>query len=423
MKERYCLTNFLEMGFEILRKKDFEIEAAIAGELTRQQETIELIASENMVSEGVLAAAGSILTNKYAEGYPAHRYYGGCCFVDEAERLAIERAKKLFDAQYVNVQPHSGSQANAAVYYAALEIGDTVMGMNLSEGGHLTHGAKVSMSGRFYNFVPYGVNKETGMINYDEVLRIAKQCRPKMIVCGASAYPRKIDFAKFRDIADEVGALLFADMAHIAGLVAAEIHQNPVPYSDFVTTTTHKTLRGPRGGLIMCKKEYAEKIDKAVFPGTQGGPLMHIIAAKAICLKEAASDEFKKYMKNVVKNCSIMAKTFKENRMKLVSGGTDNHLLLLDLKNSNVTGLEFEQNLDKVNITVNKNTVPGDMRSSNITSGIRIGTAVITSRGMGITESMGIAEMIKLIYDDADRNSEFVKNEVRKITEAYPIYR
>ncbi|MDR2074559.1 MAG: serine hydroxymethyltransferase [Oscillospiraceae bacterium] len=415
--------DFIGTSIETIRSCDPDIANAVTEELIRQQQNIELIASENIASEAVMAAMGSVMNNKYAEGYPSRRYYGGCEFVDKAENLAIERAKAIFGAESVNVQPHSGAQANSAVYYAALECGDTVMGMKLSEGGHLTHGSKVNSSGRFYKFVPYGVNKNTCMIDYDEVLDIALKCRPKMIVCGASAYPREIDFSKFRKIADESGAMLMVDMAHIAGLVAAGVHQNPVPYAEFVTTTTHKTLRGPRGGMILCRKEFESKINKSVFPGIQGGPLMHIIAAKAVCFKEAMSENFKDYIRNVVKNCSAMASSFIKLGMKLVSGGTDNHLLLLDLSESEVTGYELEKRLDRVNITVNKNTIPGETRSPEITSGIRIGTAVITSRGMKIHDSEKIAELIQLIHKNYDENFELVIEEVSKLVKKYPIYK
>jgi glycine hydroxymethyltransferase len=416
------VTDYLKKSFEVLRLSDPELVCAIEKELKRQQENIELIASENIVSEAVLAAMGSILTNKYAEGYPSRRYYGGCEYVDVSESLAIERAKKLFGAESANVQPHSGAQANSAVYYAALDCGDTVMGMSLCEGGHLTHGSKVNMSGRFYKFIPYGVNIKTGMIDYDEVESLACRNNPKMIVCGASAYPRAIDFAKFRQIADSVGAMLMTDMAHIAGLVATGAHQNPVPYSEFVTTTTHKTLRGPRGGMILCRKEFEEKINKAVFPGTQGGPLEHIIASKAVCFKEAMTDKFRDYISSVMRNCSAMAEHFISRGMKLVSGGTDNHLLLLDLSESDITGKELETRLDLVGITVNKNTIPGEKRSPQITSGVRIGTAVITSRGMNTGDAKKIAELIYLAYSDFDSNIEYIRSEVSKLTEAYPIY-
>ncbi len=417
------MTPYLNECFKLLNETDPEIAKSIHLELERQQGTIELIASENIVSEAVLSAVGNIMTNKYAEGYPEKRYYGGCQFVDMAENLAINRAKDLFGAESVNVQPHSGVQANAAVYFAVLNPGDAVMGMNLNEGGHLTHGSKVNMSGRFYNFFPYGVNPETEIIDYDEVLNIAKNCRPKMIVCGASAYPRNIDFKKFKEIADEVGALLMVDMAHIAGLVAAGLHQNPVPFADFVTTTTHKTLRGPRGGMILCKKEFENKVNKAIFPGTQGGPLMHVIAGKAVCFKEAMSQEYKSYMEMVVKNCKIMSETFIKNGMKLVSGGTDNHLLLINLKDSEVTGKDLEERLDSVKITTNKNTVPGEKRSPQITSGVRIGTAAITSRGMKELEARVIAELICKIQYDYEKNAGFVRGEVKKLTQSYPVYK
>ena len=368
------------IGF--VKNYDEEIGEAMDKELTRQRQNLELIASENIVSPAVMAAMGSVLTNKYAEGYPSKRYYGGCFAVDIAEDIARQRACELFGAEHANVQPHSGSQANQTVYFAMLEPGDTVMGMSLSEGGHLTHGSPVNLSGKYFNFVSYGVDPVTHLIDYDKVLEIAKECKPKMIVCGASAYPRAIDFKKFRDICDEVGALLMVDMAHIAGLVAGGQHENPVPYSDFVTTTTHKTLRGPRGGMILCKEKYAKAIDKALFPGMQGGPLMHIIAAKAVCFKEAMQPEFKEYAEQIVKNCKALADGLVKRGHKLVSGGTDNHVMLMDLREDGVTGKELEHNLDEVHITVNKNTIPGEPLSPFVTSGIRIGTAAVTTRGL-----------------------------------------
>lgn len=401
---------------------DKELGAAMSKELSRQSRNLELIASENIVSPAVLAAMGSVLTNKYAEGYPGKRYYGGCECVDEVEKIAIERAKKLFDAEHANVQPHSGAQANSAIYFAFLKPGDTVMGMNLSEGGHLTHGSPVNISGKYYNFVPYGIDSETHRINYDDVLKIALECKPKLIVCGASAYSRIIDFKKFREIADTCGAYLMVDMAHIAGLVAAGVHPNPVPYADFVTSTTHKTLRGPRGGLILCKEKYAKQIDKAIFPGTQGGPLMHTIAAKAVCFGEALQPEFKEYGKKVVSNCKALAEGLVKRGHKLVSNGTDNHLLLLDLRGTNITGKDLEKMLDDVYITVNKNTVPNEPLSPFVTSGIRIGTAAVTSRGLNENDMDKIAEFISMIINDFDSNAEKVRIGVKEICDRYPLY-
>lgn len=401
---------------------DKEIGDAMTLEYERQCRNIELIASENIASPAVMAAMGTVLTNKYAEGYPSKRYYGGCQCVDIAENIARERACKLFGAEHANVQPHSGAQANLAVYFAMLEVGDTIMGMSLAEGGHLTHGSPVNMSGKNYNFVAYGVDPVTHVIDYDKVMELAKEYRPKMIVAGASAYPRIIDFAKFREIADEVGAYLMVDMAHIAGLVAAGVHPNPVPYCDFVTTTTHKTLRGPRGGMILCREEYAKAIDKAIFPGTQGGPLMHIIASKAVCFGEALKPEFKTYGENIVKNCKVLADELVKRGHKLVSGGTDNHLLLLDLRDTDVTGKELEARLDEVNITVNKNAVPNEPRSPFVTSGIRIGTAAVTTRGFGEAEMVKIAELISLVINDFEANKEYVKAEVKAITDKFPLY-
>ncbi|MDD6252331.1 MAG: serine hydroxymethyltransferase [Ruminococcus sp.] len=401
---------------------DKEIGDAMTLEYERQCRNIELIASENIASPAVMAAMGTVLTNKYAEGYPSKRYYGGCQCVDIAENIARERACKLFGAEHANVQPHSGAQANLAVYFAMLEVGDTIMGMSLAEGGHLTHGSPVNMSGKNYNFVAYGVDPVTHVIDYDKVMELAKECKPKMIVAGASAYPRIIDFAKFREIADEVGAYLMVDMAHIAGLVAAGVHPNPVPYCDFVTTTTHKTLRGPRGGMILCREEYAKAIDKAIFPGTQGGPLMHIIASKAVCFGEALKPEFKTYGENIVKNCKVLADELVKRGHKLVSGGTDNHLLLLDLRDTDVTGKELEARLDEVNITVNKNAVPNEPRSPFVTSGIRIGTAAVTTRGFGEAEMVKIAELISLVINDFEANKEYVKAEVKAITDKFPLY-
>lgn len=401
---------------------DKEIGDAMTLEYERQCRNIELIASENIASPAVMAAMGTVLTNKYAEGYPSKRYYGGCQCVDIAENIARERACKLFGAEHANVQPHSGAQANLAVYFAMLEVGDTIMGMSLAEGGHLTHGSPVNMSGKNYNFVAYGVDPVTHVIDYDKVMELAKECKPKMIVAGASAYPRIIDFAKFREIADAVGAYLMVDMAHIAGLVAAGVHPNPVPYCDFVTTTTHKTLRGPRGGMILCREEYAKAIDKAIFPGTQGGPLMHIIASKAVCFGEALKPEFKTYGENIVKNCKVLADELVKRGHKLVSGGTDNHLLLLDLRDTDVTGKELEARLDEVNITVNKNAVPNEPRSPFVTSGIRIGTAAVTTRGFGEAEMVKIAELISLVINDFEANKEYVKAEVKAITDKFPLY-
>ncbi len=407
---------------DFVKEFDAEVGEAMLLEQTRQQQNIELIASENIASPAVMAAMGTLLTNKYAEGYPAKRYYGGCEKVDIVENIARERACKLFGAEHANVQPHSGAQANLAVYFAMLNPGDTIMGMSLSEGGHLTHGSPVNMSGKYYNFVPYGIDAETHRINYDTVRQIALECKPKMIVAGASAYPRAIDFAKFREIADEVGAYLMVDMAHIAGLVAAGAHENPVPYCDFVTTTTHKTLRGPRGGMILCKEKYAKDIDKAIFPGTQGGPLMHIIAAKAVCFGEALSDEFKEYGRKVVENCAALAEGLTKRGLKLVSGGTDNHLLLMDLRDMDITGKELENRLDEVRITVNKNTVPNEPRSPFVTSGIRIGTAAVTTRGLGVEEMDKIAELIAMVIEDFEGNKEKVIAEVDAICKKYPLY-
>ncbi len=381
---------------DYLKKSDLEVAEAMSAELARQRRNLELIASENIVSKEVMAAMGSVLTNKYAEGYPGKRYYGGCECVDVVENLAIERAKKLFGADHANVQPHSGAQANLAVYFALLKPGDTIMGMSLADGGHLTHGSPVNMSGAYFNFVPYGVDDETHTIDYDKLYALAKEHRPKMIVAGASAYPRVIDFAKFYEIAKEVGAYFMVDMAHIAGLVAAGLHPNPVPYADVVTTTTHKTLRGPRGGMILCKEELAKAINKAIFPGTQGGPLMHIIAAKAVCLGEALKPEFKVYQQQILNNAQALAKELTERGFNLVSGGTDNHLMLLDLRSFNITGKELEKRLDEVYITVNKNAIPNDPQSPFITSGVRIGTPAVTSRGLVESDMEKIGELIYL---------------------------
>ena len=388
-------------NIDIVKSFDPELGKAMEFELARQKQNIELIASENIVSENVLAAMGSILTNKYAEGYPGKRYYGGCEYVDIVEDLARDRAKELFGAKYANVQPHSGAQANLAVYFAFLNYGDTVLGMNLAHGGHLTHGSPVNMSGKNYNIIPYGVDENTCTIDYDEVERLAKEHKPKMIIAGASAYPRLIDFKRFADIAHSVGALLMVDMAHIAGLVAAGVHPSPMPYADIVTSTTHKTLRGPRGGLILTNnEEYAKAIDKAIFPGCQGGPLMHIIAAKAVCLKEAMSDDFKEYQKQVVKNADALAKSLVEYGFDLVSGGTDNHLMLVDLRNFNITGKEMESRLDDVRITANKNAIPFDPEKPFVTSGIRLGSPAVTTRGFKEDDMRIVAECIYLTAKD-----------------------
>lgn len=409
-------------SIDFVNMYDPEVGSAMAEEQARQKRNLELIASENIVSPAVMAAMGSLLTNKYAEGYPGKRYYGGCFAVDKVEEIARKRACELFGAEHANVQPHSGAQANMAVYFAMLTPGDTVMGMNLNEGGHLTHGSPVNMSGKYFKFVPYGVDSETHRIDYDKVLEIAKVCKPKMIVAGASAYPRIIDFAKFREIADEVGALLMVDMAHIAGLVAAGVHPNPVPYCDFVTTTTHKTLRGPRGGMILCKEQYAKAIDKAIFPGTQGGPLMHIIAAKAVCLGEALKPEFKEYGKQIVKNCKALADGLVKRGCKLVSGGTDNHVLLMDLRDTGVTGKELEARLDDCYITVNKNTIPNEPLSPFVTSGVRIGTAAVTTRGLKEEDCDKIAEYITLVLNDYEGNKDKVRAGVEEICKKYPLY-
>lgn len=400
---------------------DGEIAEAMDKELKRQKQNIELIASENIVSPAVMAAMGSVLTNKYAEGYSAKRYYGGCEYIDVVENIAIERAKKLFGAEHVNVQPHSGAQANLAVYFAFLNCGDTVLGMSLADGGHLTHGSPVNMSGKNYNFVSYGVD-DNGFIDYEDVRNKALEAKPKMIVAGASAYPRAIDFKKFREIADEVGAYLMVDMAHIAGLVAAGEHESPVPYADVVTTTTHKTLRGPRGGMILCKEKYAKQIDKAIFPGTQGGPLMHIIAAKAVCFGEALKPEFKEYQHSVVRNAKALAQRLTERSVKLVSGGSDNHLMLLDLTNTDVTGKELERRLDEVHITVNKNAIPNDPQSPFVTSGIRVGTPAVTTRGMGEDEMRAIADCIADAVFDFENKKDDILARVDDMTKRFPIY-
>ena len=401
---------------------DPEVGDAMQQELKRQRRNLELIASENIVSPAVMAAMGSVLTNKYAEGYPGKRYYGGCQCVDVVEEIARKRACELFGAEHANVQPHSGAQANMAVYFAMLNPGDTVMGMNLSEGGHLTHGSPVNLSGKYYHFVAYGVDPQTHRINYDMVMEQALACRPKMIVCGASAYPRMIDFKKFREIADACGAYLMVDMAHIAGLVAAGVHPNPVEHAHFVTTTTHKTLRGPRGGLILCKEEFAKAVDKAIVPGTQGGPLMHTIAAKAVCLGEALKPEFKEYGKKIVSNCAALAQGLLKRGHTLVSGGTDNHVLLLDLRDNELTGKDLEHRLDEVYITVNKNTVPNEPRSPFVTSGIRMGTAAVTTRGLDERDMDQIAEFITMVMEDFEGNAEKVRAGVTEICQRYPLY-
>ena len=410
------------IDISLIEKTDPEIAEALKLELNRQQNNIELIASENFVSPAVMAAAGSHLTNKYAEGYPAHRYYGGCQFVDVAEDLARERLKKLFGCEYCNVQPHSGASANLAVMFAALNTGDTVMGMNLAHGGHLSHGSPVNISGKYFNIVPYGVSEGAEVIDYGEMEKIALETKPKMIISGASAYPRVIDFKRIREICDKCGALMMVDIAHIAGLVAAGLHPSPVPYADFVTTTTHKTLRGPRGGVIMCKEEWGKAIDKAVFPGVQGGPLMHIIAAKAVAFKEALSPEFKTYQKQIVKNAKAMADEFKRLGVKMVSGGTDNHLILLNLTDKGVTGKELEKLLDEVHITVNKNAIPFDTQKPFVTSGIRIGTPAMTSRGMKEGEAKKIAQLITAVIDKKEAAFDEVNAEVSKLCKAFPLY-
>ena len=410
------------MFFDRLKEFDSEVFESCNRELKRQQHNIELIASENIVSEGVLLAAGTILTNKYAEGYPGKRYYGGCVYVDEVEEIARQRAKKLFGAEHANVQPHSGANANLAVFFALLQPGDTVLSMSLAHGGHLSHGSPVNISGTYFNIVPYQVSDVDQKIDYEEIRRLAIENKPKLILAGASAYARAIDFKKFREIADEVGAYFMVDMAHIAGLVAAGLHASPVPYADVVTTTTHKTLRGPRGGLILCKEEYAKKIDKAVFPGTQGGPLMHIIAAKAVAFGEALKDEFKEYQRNIFENAKVLAEELVKKGIKLVSGGTDNHLMLLDLRGTGITGKELEKRLDEVHITANKNAIPNDPESPFITSGVRIGTPAITSRGFGKEEMVKIAGFIADVVFDFDNSKERVLNEVIELCEKFPIY-
>ncbi len=411
-------------GMKNLSKQDPKVAEAIQLELNRQQSKIELIASENFVSEAVLEALGTVLTNKYAEGYPGKRYYGGCEFVDVAEDIARERAKELFGADHANVQPHSGAQANMGVYFSILNPGDKVLGMNLAHGGHLTHGSPVNFSGKLYDFIPYGVDKETEQIDYDEVLRLALENKPKLIVTGASAYPRVIDFKRMKEIANEVGALLMVDMAHIAGLVAAGLHPNPVPYADFVTTTTHKTLRGPRGGMILCKAEYAKAIDKSIFPGIQGGPLMHVIAAKAVAFGEALQPEFKEYSKEIIENSKHLADSLMKNGFRLVSNGTDNHLILVDLANMNITGKVAEHLLDEIGITVNKNAIPFDKESPFVTSGIRIGTAAVTTRKMDKSAMEEIADIIAMAVKNPENEDikAQAKGKVKKLVEKFPLY-
>jgi len=400
-----------------LKKVDPEIFEAIKNEENRQKYTIELIASENFVSPEVLEAQGSVLTNKYAEGYPGKKYYGGCKYIDIIENLAIERAKKIFKAEYANVQPHSGSQANMAVYFSILEVGDTILAMNLSHGGHLTHGSPVNFSGRFFNIIPYGVNKDSGRIDYEKLRDLALKNKPKLIIAGASAYPREIDFSAFRSIADEVGAYLMADIAHIAGLIIAGLHQSAVPHCHFVTTTTHKTLRGPRGGLILCKEEYGQAIDKTIFPGIQGGPLMHVIAAKAVSFKQAMTPEFKEYQKQIIKNAKTLADKLLELGYNLVSGGTDNHLMLVDLRNKGITGKQAEKALEEAGITVNKNMIPFDPQKPWVASGIRIGTPAVTTRGMKEKDMGVIAEMINKVLNDTENQK--IKDEVREEVESF----
>ena len=410
------------MEMDVIRAVDPEVAQAMELELNRQRTHIELIASENFVSPAVMAAMGTCLTNKYAEGYPGKRYYGGCEYVDMVEELARQRACQLFGAEHANVQPHSGAQANMAVYFAVLKPGDTVMGMSLSNGGHLTHGSPVNMSGAYFRFVPYGVNQETERIDYDQVRSLALECRPKLIVAGASAYPRVIDFARLREIADEVGALLMVDMAHIAGLVAAGEHPSPVPYADFVTTTTHKTLRGPRGGMILCREQYAKAIDKAIFPGTQGGPLEHVIAGKAVCLGEALREDFKAYQHQIVLNAKALENAFRREGIRMVSGGTDNHLLLLDFTGTEMTGKLMESLLEEANITVNKNTVPNETRSPFVTSGIRVGTPAATTRGLKEPEMEQVAGWIARVLREGEAAVPEVKKQVEALMAGYPLY-
>lgn len=408
--------------FDLIRQADSDVAEAMEKELERQRTHIELIASENFVSEAVMAAMGSHLTNKYAEGYPGKRYYGGCECVDIVENIARDRLKQLFGAEHANVQPHSGAQANLSVYFALLNPGDTIMGMDLSHGGHLTHGSPVNMSGKYFHFVPYGVSRETEQIDYDEMRRIALECKPKMIVAGASAYPRAIDFSKIADIAHEVGAYFMVDMAHIAGLVAAGLHMNPVQYADVVTSTTHKTLRGPRGGLILCKESLAKQIDKGIFPGTQGGPLMHVIAAKAVCFQEALKPDFKAYQHQIIRNAKALENAFRSLDIQMVSGGTDNHLLLMDLTNTQRTGKEMEALLGQCNITVNKNTIPGEQRSPMVTSGVRVGTPAVTTRGMTEEDMALIAGFIKRVLDGGEDACPAVKADVAAMMKRFPLY-
>lgn len=410
------------MYYEFLKRTDPEIYNAVFKEIGRQRSKIELIASENFVSQAVLEAVGTPLTNKYAEGYPGKRYYGGCEFVDIAENLAIERAKELFGAEHVNVQPHSGAQANTAVYFAVLDPGDIILGMDLSHGGHLTHGMVKNVSGKTYKAVPYGVSPDTFTLDYENIRKIALECKPKIIVAGASAYPRSIDFAKFKEIADEVGAYLFVDMAHIAGLVAAGLHMSPIPYADFVTTTTHKTLRGPRGGMILCKAKYAKLIDGAVFPGQQGGPLMHVIAAKAVSFKEALQPEFKIYQQQVLKNAAALSAALTKRGFNVLTGGTDNHLMLVDLTNTGITGKEMQIRMDDINITCNKNGIPYDTQSPFVTSGIRLGTPAVTTRGMNELDMDEIAECIMLTWKEYDTSADRIRAKVAKLNDKYPLY-
>lgn len=411
----------MSIKYNHIKAQDEAVYKAIRGETARQKNTIELIASENFVSPAVLEAVGSVLTNKYAEGYPGKRYYGGCKYVDVVEQLAIDRLKQIYGCEHANVQPHSGASANFAVYFALLSPGDTILGMNLSHGGHLTHGSPVNVSGKYFNVAAYGVDSASGRIDYDEVQRIAEESRPKIIVAGASAYPRVIDFARFREIADSVGAYLMVDMAHIAGLVAAGLHPSPVPYADVVTSTTHKTLRGPRGGIILCKESLAKAIDKAIFPGTQGGPLEHVIAGKAVAFGEALKPEFAAYQRQIVSNAQALADRLIANGIKLVSGGTDNHLMLLDFTGTDITGLEVEQNLERAGITVNKNTVPGEQRKPSVTSGIRVGTPSVTTRGMTEIEMTSIADMITSIVNDGKSAIPAVKKQVAELVKRFPL--
>lgn len=411
----------MSIKYNHIKAQDEAVYKAIRGETARQKNTIELIASENFVSPAVLEAVGSVLTNKYAEGYPGKRYYGGCKYVDVVEQLAIDRLKQIYGCEHANVQPHSGASANFAVYFALLSPGDTILGMNLSHGGHLTHGSPVNVSGKYFNVAAYGVDSASGRIDYDEVQRIAEESRPKIIIAGASAYPRVIDFARFREIADSVGAYLMVDMAHIAGLVAAGLHPSPVPYADVVTSTTHKTLRGPRGGIILCKESLAKAIDKAIFPGTQGGPLEHVIAGKAVAFGEALKPEFAAYQRQIVSNAQALADRLMANGIKLVSGGTDNHLMLLDFTGTDITGLEVEQNLERAGITVNKNTVPGEQRKPSVTSGIRVGTPSVTTRGMTEIEMTSIADMITSIVNDGKSAIPAVKKQVAELVKRFPL--